>query len=179
MKTLIEYIAKSLVDKPEEVEVKELRANRPRFWNSRLLGEDLGKVIGRQGRTARPCAPYLEQLQFAPKNGQCLKSSNKSAPGDLVEMGSIGRPHGLMGEVGARWEGETPVPVGGKIWLQAEGEDPRPFEVEAARVHRGYRSFRWPEFMTGTRPKPCEEPGYSCPVPNCRLPGKTRPGWRI
>ncbi len=72
------------------------------------------------------------------KNGQCLKSSNKSAPGDLVEMGSIGRPHGLMGEVGARWEGETPVPVGGKIWLQAEGEDPRPFEVEAARVHRGY-----------------------------------------
>ena len=53
-------------------------------------------------------------------------------------MGSIGRPHGLMGEVGARWEGETPVPVGGKIWLQAEGEDPRPFEVQAARVHRGY-----------------------------------------
>lgn len=66
-----------------------------------------------------------------------MKSSNKSAPGDFVEMGSIGRPHGLLGEVGARWEGEAPVPVRGKIWLQTVGEDPRPFEVEAARVHKG------------------------------------------
>lgn len=67
-----------------------------------------------------------------------MKSSNNGLVADFVEMGSIGRPHGLLGEVGARWEGEAPVPVGGEIWLQKGREDPRPLEVEAARIHKGY-----------------------------------------
>ena len=53
MKTLIEYIAKSLVDKPEEVEVKELEGEQTSVLELKVAKEDLGKVIGRQGRTAR------------------------------------------------------------------------------------------------------------------------------
>ncbi len=47
MKTLIEYIAKSLVDKPEEVEVKELEGEQTSVLELKVAKEDLGKVIGK------------------------------------------------------------------------------------------------------------------------------------
>ena len=50
MKDLIEYIAKSLVDHPEEVIVTESKGNRPRIELS-VAKEDMGKLIGRQGAT--------------------------------------------------------------------------------------------------------------------------------
>jgi len=53
MKELIEYIAKSLVDKPEEVSVNELEGQQASVIELKVAKEDLGKVIGRQGRTAR------------------------------------------------------------------------------------------------------------------------------
>jgi len=53
MKELIEYIAKSLVDKPEEVSVNELEGQQASVIELKVAREDLGKVIGRQGRTAR------------------------------------------------------------------------------------------------------------------------------
>jgi predicted RNA-binding protein YlqC (UPF0109 family) len=53
MKELIEYIAKSLVDKPEEVSVTELEGEQTSVIELRVAKEDLGKVIGKQGRTAR------------------------------------------------------------------------------------------------------------------------------
>ena len=59
MKTLIEYIAKSLVDKPEEVEVKELEGEQTSVLELKVAKEDLGKVIGRQGRTARAMRTIL------------------------------------------------------------------------------------------------------------------------
>lgn len=53
MKTLIEMMAKSLVDKPEEVRVSELEGEKTTVYELRVGQTDLGKVIGKQGKTAR------------------------------------------------------------------------------------------------------------------------------
>ncbi len=52
MKDLIKIIAQSLVDYPEEVEVTEISGNQTTVLELKVAKEDLGKVIGRQGRTA-------------------------------------------------------------------------------------------------------------------------------
>jgi predicted RNA-binding protein YlqC (UPF0109 family) len=59
MKELIEYIAKALVDKPEEVSVTELEGQQASVIELRVAKEDLGKVIGKQGRTARAMRTIL------------------------------------------------------------------------------------------------------------------------
>ena len=52
MKDLIAYIAKALVDKPEEVAVTEIEGEQTSVIELKVAKEDLGKVIGKQGRTA-------------------------------------------------------------------------------------------------------------------------------
>jgi len=52
MKDLIAYIAKALVDKPEEVVVTEKDGEQVTIIELRVAKEDLGKVIGKRGRTA-------------------------------------------------------------------------------------------------------------------------------
>jgi predicted RNA-binding protein YlqC (UPF0109 family) len=59
MKELIEYIAKALVDKPEVVSVTELEGRQTSVIELRVAKEDLGKVIGKQGRTARAMRTIL------------------------------------------------------------------------------------------------------------------------
>ena len=59
MKDLIEYIAKVLVDKPDEVRVTELEGRQTSVIELRVAKEDLGKVIGKQGRTARAMRTIL------------------------------------------------------------------------------------------------------------------------
>ena len=53
MKDLIEVIAKALVDKPEEVKVKEIEGDRSIIIELTVAPEDMGKVIGKQGRIAK------------------------------------------------------------------------------------------------------------------------------
>jgi predicted RNA-binding protein YlqC (UPF0109 family) len=53
MKELVEYLAKSLVDKPDAVEVNEVEGQQTSVIELKVDKSDLGKVIGRQGRTAR------------------------------------------------------------------------------------------------------------------------------
>jgi len=50
MKELVEYIAKSLVDKPDQVSVKETQGESVTILEIRTAPEDSGKVIGREGR---------------------------------------------------------------------------------------------------------------------------------
>jgi len=52
-KELIEYIAKALVDHPDQVKVSEIEGERTSVIELFVAKEDLGKVIGKQGRTAR------------------------------------------------------------------------------------------------------------------------------
>ena len=59
MKDLIEYIAKVLVDNPDEVKVTELEGKQTSVVELRVAKEDLGKVIGKQGRTARAMRTIL------------------------------------------------------------------------------------------------------------------------
>jgi predicted RNA-binding protein YlqC (UPF0109 family) len=59
LKELIEMIAKALVDYPEQVEVSELEGEQTSVIELRVAKEDLGKVIGKQGRTARSMRTIL------------------------------------------------------------------------------------------------------------------------
>ena len=59
MKDLIAYIAKALVDKPEEVEVTETEGQQTSVIKLKVAREDIGKVIGRQGRTAQAIRTIL------------------------------------------------------------------------------------------------------------------------
>ena len=53
MKDLILMIAKSLVDKPDEVDLQEVIGEKTTVLKLRVAKEDLGKVIGKQGEIAR------------------------------------------------------------------------------------------------------------------------------
>ncbi len=59
MKDLITYIAKSLVDAPDEVIVTEIMGAQTSVLELKVAKEDLGKVIGKQGRTARAMRTIL------------------------------------------------------------------------------------------------------------------------
>ena len=59
MKDLLVEIAKALVDNPEEVNVTEVEGEQTTVLELRVREEDLGKVIGRQGRTARALRTLL------------------------------------------------------------------------------------------------------------------------
>jgi len=59
MKELIEYIAKALVDNPDEVAVVEVAGEKTTVTELRVAQSDLGKVIGKDGRTARSMRTIL------------------------------------------------------------------------------------------------------------------------
>ena len=59
MKELLELIARSLVDRPDEVEVTEIEGEHTTVLELRVARDDLGKVIGKQGRTARSIRTIL------------------------------------------------------------------------------------------------------------------------
>ncbi len=59
MKELIAYIAKALVDNPEAVEVSEVEGEQTSVIELKVEKSDLGKVIGKQGRTARAMRTIL------------------------------------------------------------------------------------------------------------------------
>lgn len=53
MKELIEYLARALVNHPEAVEVKETEGDTASILELKVAKEDLGRIIGKQGRTAK------------------------------------------------------------------------------------------------------------------------------
>ncbi len=59
MKELIENIAKALVDNPDQVSVTEVEGEQTTVLELRVAQSDLGKVIGKQGRTARAIRTLL------------------------------------------------------------------------------------------------------------------------
>ncbi len=59
MKELIEKMAKALVDKPEDVAVSEVVGEKTTVFELRVAQTDLGKVIGKQGKTARAMRTIL------------------------------------------------------------------------------------------------------------------------
>jgi predicted RNA-binding protein YlqC (UPF0109 family) len=59
MRDLIYTIAKALVDQPDQVSVDEVEGNQTSVLELKVAKEDLGKVIGKQGRTARAMRTIL------------------------------------------------------------------------------------------------------------------------
>jgi hypothetical protein len=59
MKDIVEQIAKALVDQPDTVEVHEIEGEQTTVYELRVAKEDLGKVIGKSGRTAKALRTIL------------------------------------------------------------------------------------------------------------------------
>jgi len=59
LREVVETIARALVDHPDQVEVKEIDGEATTVLELRVAPEDLGKVIGKQGRTARAIRTLL------------------------------------------------------------------------------------------------------------------------
>jgi len=73
MKELIEYIAKSLVDNPEEVSVTELEGEQTTVIELKVAKEDMGKIIGKQGRTAKAMRAILGAASMKIKKRSVLE----------------------------------------------------------------------------------------------------------
>ncbi|XPV76561.1 MAG: KH domain-containing protein [Desulfovibrio sp.] len=76
LKDMIEYIAKSLVDNPDDVVVSEVEGEQTSVIELKVAKEDLGKVIGKQGRTARAMRTLL---------GAASTKANKRAVLEILE----------------------------------------------------------------------------------------------
>ncbi len=68
MRELLEYLAKSLVDHPEDVKVQETETDTPVVLELTVAKDDIGKVIGKQGRIARALRTIVKAS--AVKNGK-------------------------------------------------------------------------------------------------------------
>lgn len=59
MKELVERMARALVDRPEDVVVNEIDGEKTTVYELKVAATDLGKVIGKQGKTARAMRTIL------------------------------------------------------------------------------------------------------------------------
>lgn len=73
MKELVTYIARSLVDRPEDVSVAEVEGNQTTVLELTVAKEDLGKVIGKQGRTAQAMRTILSAVSSKVKKRTVLE----------------------------------------------------------------------------------------------------------
>jgi predicted RNA-binding protein YlqC (UPF0109 family) len=73
LREMIEYIAKSLVDNPDEVRVSEVEGEQTSVIELKVAKEDLGKVIGKQGRTARAMRTLLGAASSKAKKRSVLE----------------------------------------------------------------------------------------------------------
>lgn len=73
LKELIEYVGKALVDMPEEVEVNEIEGEQTTVVELKVDKSDLGKVIGKQGRTARALRTILNAASTKLKKRSVLE----------------------------------------------------------------------------------------------------------
>lgn len=73
LRELVEQMAKSLVDNPNEIEVKEIEGEQTSVIELKVAKEDLGKVIGKQGRTARAMRTILNAASTKVKKRAVLE----------------------------------------------------------------------------------------------------------
>ena len=67
MREFVEYVAKSLVDYPDEVEVHQIEGEKTMIFELKVNKSDIGKIIGRGGRTIKAIRTLL--VTTAAKNG--------------------------------------------------------------------------------------------------------------
>ncbi|MEI6125466.1 MAG: KH domain-containing protein [Pseudomonadota bacterium] len=73
MKDLVKYIAQALVDNPNEVSVSEVEGEQTSVIELRVAKEDLGKIIGKHGRTAQSIRTILSAASAKNKKRAVLE----------------------------------------------------------------------------------------------------------
>lgn len=73
LRDLIEYVGKALVDMPDQVEVSEIEGEQTTVIELKVDKSDLGKVIGKQGRTARALRTILNAASTKLKKRSVLE----------------------------------------------------------------------------------------------------------
>jgi uncharacterized protein len=73
MKDLVAQIARALVDKPEEVAVSEVEGNQTSVLELRVAKDDIGKVIGKQGRIAQAMRTIVNSVSAKEKKRRVLE----------------------------------------------------------------------------------------------------------
>jgi predicted RNA-binding protein YlqC (UPF0109 family) len=73
LKDLVEFMAKSLVDEPNQVEVNEVQGEQTTVIELKVAKSDLGKVIGKEGRTARSMRTILNAASTKLKKRSVLE----------------------------------------------------------------------------------------------------------
>lgn len=73
LRDLIDYVSKSLVDRPDDVEVSEVVGEQTTVIELKVDKSDLGKVIGKQGRTARALRTILNAASTKLKKRSVLE----------------------------------------------------------------------------------------------------------
>ncbi len=153
MKELIEYIAKALVDYPDDVAITEKDGDLSSVIELKVAKSDLGKVIGKQGRTARAIRTVLERgLDQETRDEPSWKSWNNpvaeegrpdSASGllairmsetRLVVIGQVAGPFGIKGEIRIRSFAES-FDAFERASVLVFDDIPR--EVLRVRMHKG------------------------------------------
>lgn len=82
MKDLIVYIARGLLDQPDRVEVTEIAGDQTTVLELKVDPEDLGKVIGRQGRTAKALRTVVNAAALKAGKRVILEIVEKNDPGN-------------------------------------------------------------------------------------------------
>lgn len=73
MKDLVKYLAQALVDRPDEVSVSEVEGEQTSVIELRVAKEDLGKIIGKHGRTAQSIRTILSAASAKNKKRAVLE----------------------------------------------------------------------------------------------------------
>ena len=94
MKDLLLYIARNLVDDPDAVSVTEIQGDQELTLELRVAPDDMGKVIGRQGRIAAGCGLDVSDVNRLLKQFDMMQQLTKQlTKGRLPRMGK-GSPFG-------------------------------------------------------------------------------------
>jgi predicted RNA-binding protein YlqC (UPF0109 family) len=85
MKELVQYLARQLVNNPDAVEVKETQGDTASVVELKVAKEDLGRIIGKQGRTAKSIRTILNAA---------ASRANRKVVLEIIEESVIGRHYG-------------------------------------------------------------------------------------
>jgi predicted RNA-binding protein YlqC (UPF0109 family) len=72
MKEFVEFVIKQLVDKPEEVQVAEVKGEHVTIYELHVAKDDIGKVIGKRGQTASAIRTLLNAVSAAKKGTRSI-----------------------------------------------------------------------------------------------------------
>ena len=129
MKELVKFIAQSLVDNPEQVQVNEIEGEQTSVIELKVAKEDLGKVIGKQGRTARAMRTILSAASTKVRKRAVLEILRSEPPdaGALIGLGQVSGAQGLKGAVKVRANAEAATSdpevfaALGQVWIGGQG----------------------------------------------------------